>query len=464
MLKFISIVIVIKVKVMAKSLKSKVKDICSLQNKFKAILLDFRAKLSFFIVSESIDISLLTNQIEELFNKHIATWPHSLQTFIELLFVIDEFEYQVRDFKNFILKEKQKCLTVSSEIEILENLPNPFVFKPIIKKLLNEQPLMKGLDAANYRLDTETFINASLSKYDFLHVEEPTLEKSQNSEMAAFEGYIGSLAEEYIEEDYLTKNKLSLFKYSLYTLNYMQLYEKLKCLYPEKGGANIQLLINNIFSIAYYPFSDFFTDFNNAYWCQHPEKSNTPITDNLELIHIPYIKEALNTTKKLRYPIDNKIESIYHIAKGLPDEPAYATYLLAKQLKSLSNIYFSKITHTLLKLDNLNYRQERSKTAKAFLKEVSKSIEDFKVSYENYLKEHINKELITKEQNRSNLLMGILNSLLNCIKKIFCIPTSKSHFFIPIDPAPFRKIIEEGTALLTIINESRFMPQLKNGK
>ena len=449
---------------MAKNLKSKVKNTCSLQNKFKAILLDFRAKLSFFIVSESIDIYFLTNQIEELFNKHIATWPHSLQTFIELLFVIDEFEHQVRDFKNFILKKKHKCLTLASEIEILENLPSPFVFKPVLKKLLNEQPLIKGLDAANYRLDTETFINASFSKYDFLRAEESTLEKSQNSEMAAFENYTDRLSEKYIEENYLSKNKLPLFKYSLYTLNYMQLYEKLKCLYPEKKAANIQLLINNIFSIAYYPFSDFFTDFNNAYWHRHPEKSNTPITDNLELMHIPYIKEALNTTKKLRYRIDKKIESIYHIAKELSDEPAYATYLLAKQLKSLSNIYFSEITYTPLKLDNLNYIQEQSKKAKTFLKKVTKFIEDFKVSYENYLNQPINNELITKEQNRNNLLMRILNSLLNCIKNIFCIPTSKSHFFIPIDPAPFRKIIEEGTALLTIIDESKFMLQPKSGK
>ena len=98
------------------------------------------------------------------------------------------------------------------------------------------------------------------------------------------------------------------------------------------------------------------------------------------------------------------------------------------------------------------------------MKKVTKFIEDFKVSYENYLNQPINNELITKEQNRNNLLMRILNSLLNCIKNIFCIPTSKSHFFIPIDPAPFRKIIEEGTALLTIIDESKFMLQPKSGK
>lgn len=437
---------------MAKNLHREIKNIYSLQKKFEKILIDFKVTLSFFKVSETANISLLTNQVAELFNNYIEIWPPNLQNFIELIFVIEDLECEVREFRNSLIKESTKLSSASAKIEILEKLPDYLLFRPILKKLLRQQPLVKGLNSISYQPEKEAFATVNFAPENEPYLDESEFESSLEVETTPFEVSIDT----FNEEDTVTdspKNKLFPFKYSRYTLHYMQLCKELKGFYPEKTEADIRMLIKDIVR-ALYVYSDFFNNFDSTYWRANTKESTSSIIGNSDPIQIiPYIKTSLDATKELRYSIERKIESIYQIGKELPDEVDYATYLLTQQLTCFSDSYFSEISRIFLSEDNSN-RARNNKAATGFLEEASKAIEAYKLKYEGYSTKNIHKECIKKEKNSVSLLMRILGILLNCIKKLFCIPTvSPSQFFTPIHPAPFQKIEEEGTTLLTIIDK-----------
>ncbi len=436
---------------MAKNLHGEIKNIYSLQKKFEKILIGFSATLAFFKVSETANISLLTNQVAELFNNYIEIWPPSLQNFIDLIFVVEDLEYEVQNLRNSLIKKSTELSSAAEKIKILERLPQNDLFRSILKRLLRQQRLVRSLNAISYQPEIEEFAFATVDFYteNKLYLDESGFENSLKFETITFKPSKNTFNEEYTVTDSL-KNKLFPFKYSRYTLHYMQLCKELKGFYPEKTEADIRMLIKDIVR-ALYVYSDFFNDFDATYWHANTKESTSPIIGGSDPIQIiPYIKTSLDATKELRYSIERKIESIYQIGKELSDEVNYATYLLTQQLTCFSDNYFSEISRIFLSADNSN-RALNNEAAMGFLEEASKAIEAYKLTYEGYSTKNID-----KEKNSVSLLMRILSTLLNCIKKLFCIPTvttSPSQFFTPINPASFQKIKEEGTALLSIIDE-----------